>query len=68
MLDSRPVIELNGSQKSLQPCRFCGSCRAIVEPGKAPHAKSLRCDGCGKFHGWLGLDAAIQLGLYVRDG
>lgn len=60
------TIELDGSQKALNPCLKCGSCRAIVKPGTGPHAKRLECDGCGRFHNWLGLDAAISLGLYER--
>lgn len=62
------IVELDSSQKALRPCQSCGSCRAIAKPGSGPHAKRLDCDGCGKFHGWLSLDAAIMLGLYERVG
>lgn len=27
----------------------------------------LRCEGCERFHGWLSLDAAIELGLYELE-
>ena len=34
-------------------CRYCGSDRFRVEPGKAQHAYHLRCDRCGRGGTWM---------------
>ncbi len=60
-------IDLDGSQKALNPCKVCGSCRGTLKPGAGPHAARIDCEACGRFHNWLSLDAAIRLGLYERD-
>lgn len=57
-------IDLDGSQRSLVPCRHCGSAWGVVKDGKGPHAKRIDCHGCGRFLNWMSLATAIQFGLY----
>lgn len=35
------------------PCPRCGSERFVVEEGKGPHARHLRCVECGRGGMWL---------------
>jgi hypothetical protein len=36
-----------------QPCKSCGTRTATIEPGRGPHAASLRCAACGGFVSWM---------------
>lgn len=46
-------VELDGSLPALRPCRFCGSSDGVLEPGKGPHGKGVRCERCLRHIGWL---------------
>ena len=57
-------IELDGSAKSLAPCKYCGEKMAVATKHHF-HTYRLDCACCGRFHGWLSRFDADRIGLEV---
>ncbi len=62
LLISQPgTTEANIVTVIASPCKGCGGGLGKLGSGKGPHAASLHCAGCGRFHQWLSKTRLAQI-------